>query len=80
MADQFTVNWWEHLFDKTASKIPNSVKQQATTDETVVETPKEPEIKEKKAEPKSLLNNKSFYYSRFTKVKQKRTFTFINKV
>ena len=63
MSDQFTVNWWEHLFNSAASKIK----------ENDTDAPKQQQVekKEEKEETSNSnpLNKKSFYYSRFTKVK-----------
>jgi hypothetical protein len=65
MSDQFTVNWWEHLFNSAASKIkendadaPKQLQQQQQVEKK----------EEKETSDSNPLNKKSFYYSRFTKV------------
>lgn len=66
MSDQFTVNWWEHLFNSAASKI----KENDATD--APKQPKQQQVEkkeEKETNNSNPLNKKSFYYSRFTKVK-----------
>lgn len=63
MSDQFTVNWWEHLFNSAASKIKDN--EDKKDDEYKKEMEKEAEKETINSNP---LNKKSFYYSRFTKV------------
>lgn len=54
IADEFTTNWWEHLFNHTAKKIDasNGLKRKETNDEE---------------KSKSFLNKKSLFYARFQK-------------
>jgi hypothetical protein len=79
-SDEFTVNWWEHLFNSAANKIKetSSLSSQSPPPQ-IVETSKtnakESEIKEADDDDDdeqetngNPLNKKSFYYSRFTKV------------
>lgn len=58
MAEEFTSNWWEHLFNHTAKKI------ETTQDNVLAET--EP-VKKDEAKPNDD-QRKSYFYSRFQKV------------
>jgi hypothetical protein len=64
IADQFTVHWWEHLYNTTSSKI----KPKKNDDAESEAIPKEKV--EEKPEPasKGILNRKDYFYSRFQKV------------
>ena len=57
MADEFTVNWWEHLFNHTAKNIATSP---ADNDTNPATAPPQPE--------KEVDQKKSYFYSRFQKV------------
>ena len=77
LSDEFTVNWWEHLFNHTAKKIDKATKKAQVAVQTAVKEEEEKEAKtaeEKTASPEKagvqLNSNKSFYYSRFPKVSE----------
>jgi hypothetical protein len=58
MAEEFTTNWWEHLFNHTAKKIDHS------SDAIVVPVEKSVDQKEQ-LDQGNPLQKKSFFYSRF---------------
>ncbi len=57
MADEFTVNWWEHLFNHTAKNIATSPAENAAN---LATTPAQSD--------KEFDQKKSYFYSRFQKV------------
>lgn len=71
MAEEFTSNWWEHLFNHTAKKIDHSasMKESAVVGQS---TKKEEEKPDKPVEVEAgnkpnHLQKKSYFYSRFQK-------------
>jgi hypothetical protein len=66
MSDQFTINWWEHLFNHTAKKIDKKLenKEDAVKEsETIVN---KDDLNNEAASSK-LEQRKSFFYARFQK-------------
>ncbi len=66
MAEEFTVNWWEHLYNNTADKIDTKKAHNKIDSEPVNDTA---EVKEKAEKYNTIMNRKGYFYSRFQKVK-----------
>lgn len=63
MAEEFTSNWWEHLFNHTAKKIDHSA--EPVVEKKVKEADKPDEVES--SSKANHLQKKSYFYSRFQK-------------